>query len=599
MKIDRRKYSVIELFAGAGGLALGLEQAGFETKLTVEINKWANETLKKNRPNWNIIQEDITQISKYGIKKYLKDNQEIDLLSGGYPCQSFSYAGKKLGLEDTRGTLFWDFAKILKEIKPKMFLAENVKGLVTHDKGRTLQVMLDVFKEVGYVVTYRVLNSLDYGVAQKRQRVFIIGTRDDIREKIKEDYTFPIPYKKKLVLRDVLKDVPNSPCAVYNEKKKEVLKHVPAGGCWRDLPDDIAKEYMKTTYFMSGGRTGIARRLSWDEAGLTVLCTPSQKQTERCHPDEIRPFSVRENARIQSFPDDWIFEGSMAEQYKQIGNAVPVNLAKEVGLSIINYLDKLKEEKRVRKYNLSFISDINLYNHVKETIKKYRFKINLKEFNKNLIDPIKLTFDSKVYGKTIEEIIEAESIRQMDKSNSNNIGYFQQNIFKYIYHKDRKDTNWNVPKKGFDIVNEKEKIFVEMKNKHNTMNSSSSQKTYMRMLSKINNIPEATCMLVEVIAKNSQNIPWKISLDGEPISDNRIRRVSIDKFYEIVTGEKEAFKRLVETLPQVIDDVLNEIEQNGIYNTVFEELENIDKNILKSLYLLSFKRYEGFSNLNI
>ncbi len=373
MKIDRRKYSVIELFAGAGGLALGLEQAGFDTKLTVEINKWANRTLKKNRPNWNIIQEDITQISKHGIKKYLKDNQEIDLLSGGYPCQSFSYAGKKLGLEDTRGTLFWDFAKILKEIKPKMFLAENVKGLVTHDKGRTLQVMLDVFREVGYSVTYKVLNSLDYGVAQKRHRVFIIGIRDDIREKINEDYTFPSPYKKKLVLRDVLKDVPTSLCAVYNEKKREVLKYVPAGGCWRDLPDDIAREYMKTTYFMNGGRTGIARRLSWDEAGLTVLCTPSQKQTERCHPDEIRPFSIRENARIQSFPDDWIFEGSMAEQYKQIGNAVPVNLAKEVGLSIINYLDKLEGKKRVRRYNLSFISDINIFNHVKETIEKPTF----------------------------------------------------------------------------------------------------------------------------------------------------------------------------------------------------------------------------------
>ena len=187
----------------------------------------------------------------------------------------------------------------------------------------------------------------------------------------------------------------------------------------------------------------------------------------------------------------------------------------------------------------------------------------------------------------------------MDKSNSNNIGYFQQNIFKYIHHKDKKDTNWNVPKKGFDIVNEQEKIYVEMKNKHNTMNSSSSQKTYMRMLNKINNTPKATCMLVEVIAKNSQNIPWKISLDGEPISDNRIRRVSIDKFYEIVTGEKEAFKQLVETLPQVIDDVLKEIGRNGINNIVFEELKEIDKNILKSLYLLSFKKYEGFSNLNI
>ena len=580
-------------------MALGLEQAGFNTKITVEINKWATKTLLKNRPNWNVVQEDITKISEHGIKSYLKDNEEIDLLSGGYPCQSFSYAGKKLGLEDTRGTLFSDFAKILKEIKPKMFLAENVKGLATHDKGKTLQVMLDVFQEVGYDVTYKVLNSLDYGVAQKRQRILIIGTRKDIKKKIGIDYTFPKPYKKQLVLKDILKDVPNSPCATYNDSKKEVLKYVKPGGCWRDLPDDIAREYMKTTYFMGGGRTGIARRLSWDEPGLTVLCTPAQKQTERCHPDELRPFSVRENARIQSFPDDWIFEGSVAEQYKQIGNAVPVNLAKEVGLSIVKYLDKLKKVKKMREYNLNFISDVNLFNHVKETIEKYRFKISLKEFNKNLIDPIKLTFDSKVYGKTIDEIIDLETVRQMDKSNSNNIGYFQQNIFKYIHYKNTQETNWSVPAQGFDIINDVDKIYVEMKNKHNTMNSSSSQKTFMRMQSKLLDDRENKCYLVEVIAKNSQNIIWQVSLDGESTSNESIRRVSIDKFYEIVTGEKEAFKQLVEALPKVMDDVLEEIQQNGIENTVFEELEGIDENILKSLYLLSFQRYEGFDTLSI
>jgi len=246
----------------------------------------------------------------------------------------------------------------------------------------------------------------------------------------------------------------------------------------------------------------------------------------------------------------------------------------------------------MRAYNLSFISDENLFTHVKETIEKYRFQINLKEFTKNLIDPIKLTFDSKVYGKSIEEIIEAESIRQMDKSNSNNIGYFQQNIFRYIHHKNTKKSNWIVPQKGFDIINEVDKIYVEMKNKHNTMNSSSSQKTFMRMQSKLLEDRENRCYLVEVIAKNSQNIVWKVSLDGETTSHDNIRRVSIDKFYEIVTGEKEAFKQLVEALPKVID-------KNGIKNTVFEELKEIDENILKSLYLLSFKKYEGFSNLNI
>jgi len=311
------KYNVVELFAGAGGLALGLEEAGFKSKAVVEIDKWASATLRKNRPSWNVIEGDITKISQEGITKYLKDDIEIDLLSGGYPCQSFSYAGNRQGMAD-------------------------VKGLVSHDGGKTLQTMIKVFEEVGYVVQYKVLNSVDYGVAQKRQRIIIIGIRKDIKAKIDEDFEFPTPYTKTLTLKDILQDVPDSPCATYNEKKKEVLKHVKPGGCWRDLPDDVARDYMKTTYFMGGGRTGIARRLSWDEAGLTVLCSPAQKQTERCHPDELRPFSVRENARIQSFPDSWIFEGSLSQQYKQIGNAVPVNLAKEVGLSIVRYLDKLE-----------------------------------------------------------------------------------------------------------------------------------------------------------------------------------------------------------------------------------------------------------------
>ena len=337
----KKKYNVIELFAGAGGLALGLEKAGFESKAVLEIDKWACATLKKNRPNWNIIEGDITKISEQGIKEYLKDNQDIDLLSGGYPCQSFSYAGNRQGMADVRGTLFYDFAKILEELKPKIFFAENVKGLVNHDSGRTLKSMIEVFEDVGYDVEYKVLNSINYGVAQKRQRIIIIGIRKDIKKIVGENFEFPQPYEYQLTLKDILQNVPSSPCAKYNDKKKEVLKYVKAGGCWRDLPDDVAREYMKSTYFMGGGRTGIARRLSWDEAGLTVLCTPAQKQTERCHPDELRPFSVRENARIQSFPDNWSFEGSISQQYKQIGNAVPVNLSKEVGLSIKKYLDKL------------------------------------------------------------------------------------------------------------------------------------------------------------------------------------------------------------------------------------------------------------------
>ncbi|MDX8394137.1 MAG: Eco47II family restriction endonuclease [Mariprofundales bacterium] len=247
----------------------------------------------------------------------------------------------------------------------------------------------------------------------------------------------------------------------------------------------------------------------------------------------------------------------------------------------------------MRDYGLSFISNKDLYNHTKYTVKKYRFKVNLAKFNKNLIDPIKLTFDAKIYDRDIQSVIESEIIRQMDKSNNNHIGYFHQNIFNYI------GDGWSVPTNGYDIINLGKHCYVEMKNKHNTMNSSSSQKTYMRMQNTLLNTPDAICMLVEVIARNSQNIIWHVSLDGNPVSNERIRRVSIDKFYESVTGEKAAFKKLCEQLPKVIEDIVNDLGLEDESNTVFTELEQISPNLLKSLYLLSFEKYKGFSEFNV
>lgn len=337
-----RHYTVVELFAGAGGLALGLEQAGFHTLGLVELDKYACQTLRKNRPEWNVIEKDIIDVAEQGIRNFIDaPDGEIDLLSGGYPCQAFSYAGKKMGLNDARGTMFYYYAKILEELMPKMFLAENVRGLVNHDNGRTLATMLKVFSDIGYQVQWKVLNALDYDVAQKRERIVIVGIRNDLVEQHDLTYSFPKPYGYVLTLRDVLQNVPKSDGAKYPESKKKVLDLVPPGGYWRDLPDDVAREYMGKSYYSGGGRTGMARRLSWDEPCLTLTCSPAQKQTERCHPDETRPFTVREYARIQSFPDDWEFDCSTANAYKQIGNAVPVNMAKAIGLSIVNVLNKL------------------------------------------------------------------------------------------------------------------------------------------------------------------------------------------------------------------------------------------------------------------
>lgn len=336
----KESLKVIELFAGAGGLALGIEQAGFETIGLIEIDKAASDTLRCNRPNWRVINEDVEKISPLDLEDYFSIKKgELDLLSGGAPCQSFSYAGKRLGLQDARGTLFYHYAVFLQKLQPKMFLFENVRGLLSHDKGQTINNMLDIFKEQGYTVQKKVLNAWDYGVPQKRERLILIGIRNDLVDKI--EFDFPIQHKYKPVLRDILLDCPKSEGSKYSESKTEIFELVPPGGYWRDIPKDIAKEYMKSCWHMEGGRTGILRRLSLDEPSLTVLTSPSQKQTDRCHPLEARPFTIRENARCQSFPDDWVFCGSVGQQYKQVGNAVPVKLAYEIAVKIRESLEVL------------------------------------------------------------------------------------------------------------------------------------------------------------------------------------------------------------------------------------------------------------------
>ena len=246
----------------------------------------------------------------------------------------------------------------------------------------------------------------------------------------------------------------------------------------------------------------------------------------------------------------------------------------------------------MRNYNLGFIDDETIYNHVKETAMLYRSKIlDLKEFNKNIIDPIKLTFDAKVYGKSLKEVIVSECVRQIDKTNSNHIGYFHQNLFKYA------GNGWEVPEKGFDVINKERHIFVEMKNKHNTMNDASSQKTYIKMQSKILEDDAAVCMLVEVIAKKSGNNKWNAKVNGQNFSHDRIRRVSMDKFYEVVFGDALAFFKLCKALPDILDDVIAEIGETSAANKVYKELSAISPDVLKSIYLLAFEKYDGFDQL--
>jgi len=276
----KSKFSVIELFAGAGGTALGMENAGIEHVLLNEWDKHACSTLRANRPDWNVIEGDVRELKFF--------EGQADIVQGGFPCQAFSYAGNKMGFEDIRGTMFFEFARCVKEVKPKIAIGENVRGLLTHDNGRTLKTMVSVLEDLGYRVKYKVLKSHYFDVPQKRERLIIIGIRQDLEIPI----IFPKERDYVLSLKEALHNCPKSEGQEYPKNKKKIMELIPAGGYWRDLPEKLQKEYMGASFYMGGGKTGMARRLSWDEPSLTLTCSPAQKQTERCHPVETRPLSV-------------------------------------------------------------------------------------------------------------------------------------------------------------------------------------------------------------------------------------------------------------------------------------------------------------------
>lgn len=324
MSKDKRP-TFIEVCAGCGGLSTGFANAGWEPLLINEIDKTCCQTLRSNHPEHAhlVVEGSMTDI-KVGDKK-------PDLLMGGVPCQAFSQAGERKGLDDPRGQLIVHFNRLIGECRPKAFLVENVKGLLTINSGETLKGVLSLFENDGeYKVKHKVLNARDYEVPQKRERIIIVGVRSDIGA----EYHFPEPSPKRVVLKDVLLNVPASDGASYPDSKRKVLDLVPPGGSWVDLPEEIQKSYMGKSFYSGGGRRGMARRLSMEEQSLTLTTSPAQKQTERCHPTETRPLNVREYARIQTFPDSYEFCGSTARKYKQIGNAVPVRLAEFLAESL-------------------------------------------------------------------------------------------------------------------------------------------------------------------------------------------------------------------------------------------------------------------------
>ena len=328
-------FNFIEVCSGGGGLSCGLVKSGLKPILLNDIDKNSCKTLKLNHPDTEIFEGSFTDID---YSKYINN---CDILCGGVPCQSFSYAGKQKGLNDKRGDLIIKFSEMINIIQPKIFMIENVKGLLTHNKGETIQYVINecLNKNNLYNIRYKLIKCVNYGVPQKRERVIIIG----IKKEFNFNFNFPQETERIITIKEALKGVPISPGATYPEKKLKYFKKIPPGGCWINLDIEEQKEYLGKGFYSGGGKRGLLKKLSWDEPCLTILCSPAQKNTERCHPDENRPLTIRESARIQTFDDSYQFSGSLSSQYSQIGNAVPVLIGKLLGIELIKSLITMKK----------------------------------------------------------------------------------------------------------------------------------------------------------------------------------------------------------------------------------------------------------------
>lgn len=374
--------TVISLFTCGMGMDLGFEKAGFQTAYTNDIAKFACDTIRKNHPDVLCDEGDITKISTVDIlRKANLRKGEVDVIIGGPPCQSFSTAGMRRGFEDKRGMALIEFIRVIKEAKPKFFVFENVAGLKSMAKkhvpfyeritkkeseltkeqkaGSLFQEILTEFQSIfGYKIDWQILNAADFGVPQKRKRLILIGSRtihpklifDEIQNHAKWGDPQVVQKENKKAwrtLRDALAGLEDTTKECTNFPKwGKYLKHVPPGGCWVDLPNKIKKEAMvgaadtddPKRKGKQGGRRGFYRRLSWDKPSPTLVTSPSQMATCICHPDEDRPLTVREYARIQGFPDDWEFVGSTSQKYRMIGEAVPVGLAEVIAKTIATHL---------------------------------------------------------------------------------------------------------------------------------------------------------------------------------------------------------------------------------------------------------------------
>ena len=551
----------IELCAGCGGLSAGLIKSGLTPILLNDNNRDCCETLKLNHPNANIICSDM---EKLNFDEYINN---CDLLAGGVPCQSWSQAGLQKGLDDDRGQLMLTFISIIEKIQPKMFLIENVKGLITHDSGNSIKSIISKFPK-NYQIDYKLLNAFNYQVPQKRERVFIIGIL-----KINEDmpkFIFPTPIEQKVILRDVLMpQIDNSHAganiqpkvegASYPQKKIDLFKMIPQGGCWVNLPENLQKEYLGKSYFSGGGKRGILYRLSMDLPSLTLLCTPSQKQTERCHPLEERPLNIKEYSKIQTFDSEYLFYGNTTSKYKQIGNAVPVKLSKHIGKKILQYFTE----------NIATNIATNIVTNIETTDKTENIdntdtieekiepsttppsttppsttppSTNLQEYFDKIFPLITAVLNRK--SKTKDQIlfdildsdVEIEKIKIALKVKQKQMKYGE--IWQIVIGNYSTMENLGVGHfTGLDVIDHTQKEIFEIKNRHNTDNSSSRKANFDKLVKFKQENPEYDiiyAVINEKILQSNKNTGIQKNIEH---NGHIIKYLSGDKLFDHVFGD--------------------------------------------------------------
>jgi DNA (cytosine-5)-methyltransferase 1 len=389
------RYKVVSLFSGAMGLDLGMENTGrFELVACVELEKAFCETIRANRDAGRlpaslvVIQADIASLS---VESFLArsgiDPNNIDVLVGGPPCQSFSTAGRRKGIQEPRGTLLWDYLRFVEGLRPKFFLMENVRGLLSaginhrpialrpekggppltpdEEPGSVVRLFAQDLQRISggpYHMDCFEVNAVNYGAPQLRERALFIGNRFGAQVDFPEPTHGVIEDSQDLfnrhdrlrpwnTLGDAIGDLddPGEVNLDFSARKKKYLSMVPPGSNWRSLPEEVQRESMGRAWHAKGGRSGWWRRLTADLPCPTLVTLPNHASTSLCHPTETRALSLREYARIQGFPDDWQICGRPSEQYAQIGNAVPVRLGEVSGSVIADELDKLAADGWARK----------------------------------------------------------------------------------------------------------------------------------------------------------------------------------------------------------------------------------------------------------